>query len=248
MWNCTLQAGSSRTKQQHTGCANRSWQLCTACPTLQTLGNLASPWHHNIPQRAGMWLKQTPDAGWPGSLTFIWLSKVHSTQPGAQTPMWGANSRKNKSRKAPNPPCCRAEVACKGQHLPAVLSSHRDQCSETGTAVQTPLTALAEQVREDDVQGSTDEGRRGACHPMENKSWGRQRRQLAICMQKTRWTLSPYLFPNLFPAPRPMEAQGFQVSTSHNMDTQLFSCLLQTVHDILLQLHSQPAGCCCPLL
>lgn len=173
MWNCTLQAGSSRTKQQHTGCANRSWQLCTACPTLQTLGNLASPWHHNIPQRARMWLKQTPDARWPGSLTFIWLSKVHSTQPGAQTPMWGANSRKNKSRKAPNPPCCRAEVACMGQHLPAVLSSHRDQCSETGMAVQTPLTALAEQVREDDVQGSTDEGRRGACHPMENKSWGR---------------------------------------------------------------------------
>lgn len=59
---------------------------------------------------------------------------------------------------------------------------------------------------------------------------------------------SPLHISQPLPAPRPTEAQGFQVSTSHNMDTQLFSCLLQTVHDILLQLHSQPTGCCCPLL
>lgn len=32
---------------------------------------------------------------------------------------------------------------------------------------------------------------------MENKLWGRQRRKLAICMQKTHWTLPLYTSPNL---------------------------------------------------
>lgn len=89
--------------------------------------------------------------------------------------MWGGNSGKDKSsKKLPIPQCCRVAVACEGQHLQH--SPPRDQCRVTGSAVQTPPAAPAEPPRKDDVQGSADEGRSRACHPLENK----------VCMGENR--------------------------------------------------------------